>query len=91
MSGKRSNKTCSTRTVTRSVEQAQVLKQVDDSSYVFEDEPDKLTVSYGFGGMPPLSLEIVRAANLAQYEKARLCYVEYRALLEVVVAEIELV
>lgn len=80
-----------TRTVTRSVEQAQALKQVDDSSYVFEDVPDKLTVSYGFGGTPPLNLEIVRAANLAQYEKARLCYVEYRALLQAVAAEIELV
>lgn len=78
-----------TRIITRNVEQAQALKQVDDGSYVFEDVPGKLVVSYGVGGTPPLNLEIIRAANLAQYEKARSCYVEYRALLEAVVAEIE--
>lgn len=77
-----------TRTVTRSVEQAQALKQVDDGSYIREDIPGKLAVSYGYGGAPPLNLEAVRSANLRQYEKARLCYVEYRALLEAVVKEI---
>lgn len=79
-----------TQTVTCHLEQAQVLKQVDDGSYAFEDVPGKLTVSYGFGGTPPLDLKKVRAVNLAQNEKARLCYDEYRALLEAVVAEIEL-
>ena len=78
-----------TRIVTRSVKQAKALKQIDDGSYVFEDVPGKLTVSYGYGGTPPLNLEVVRAANLAQYKKARSCYVEYRALLEAVVVEIE--
>lgn len=80
-----------TRTVTRHVEQAQTLKQVGDGSYAFEGVPGKLIVSYGLGGTPPLNLEKIRAANLAQYEKARLCYDEYRALLEGIVAEIELV
>ena len=46
-------------------------------------------VSYGFGGTPPLDLEAVRAANLCQYEKARSCYVEYRAFLDAAVEEIE--
>lgn len=78
-----------TRIVTRSVKQAQDFKKRDDGSYILEDVPGKLVVSYGHGGTPPLNLEVVRAANLAQYEKARVCYVEYRALLEAVVAEIE--
>ncbi len=78
-----------TRIVKRSVKQAQALKQIDDGSYVVENVPGKLTVSYGYGGTPPLNLEVVRAANLDQYEKARSCYVEYRALLEAVVKEIE--
>jgi hypothetical protein len=78
-----------TRTVTRCVKQAQAFEQVDDGSYVFKDIPGKLAVSYGYGGTPPLELETVRAANLRQCEKARSCYVEYRALLEVAVEEIE--
>lgn len=78
-----------TRTVTRCVKQAQALEQVDDGSYVFKDIQGKLAVSYGFGGTPPLDLETVRAANLGQYEKARSCYIEYRALLEAAVEEIK--
>lgn len=78
-----------TRTVTRCVKQAQALKKVDNGSYVFKDIPSKLAVSYGYGGTPPLDLETVRAANLVQYEKARSCYFEYRALLEETVEEIE--
>lgn len=80
-----------TRTVTRCLKQAQALEQVDDGSYGLKDIPGRLAVSYGFGGTPPLDLEIVRVANLAQYEKARSCYVEYRALLEAAVDDIELV
>ena len=56
-----------------------------------KDIPGKLAVSYGFGGTPPLDLETVRAANISQFEKARSCYIEYRALLEAAVDEIELV
>ena len=80
-----------TRTVTRSVKQAQALEQIDDGSYVLKDIPGKLAVSYGFGGTPPLDLETVRAANISQFEKARSCYIECRALLEAAVDEIELV
>ena len=77
-----------TRTVTRCVKQAQALERAA-GSYVLKDIPGKLAVSYGYGGTPPLDLETVRAANLGQYEKARLCYVEYRALLEAAVEKIE--
>ncbi|GAA6132181.1 hypothetical protein NBRC116187_25410 [Halopseudomonas sabulinigri] len=77
-----------TRTVTRYLEPARALKQVGDGTYVYEILPSELTVSYGIGGMPPLDLEAVFAANLVEYEKARSCYLEYRALLETAVAEI---
>lgn len=78
-----------TRTVTRCVKQAQALEQLDNGSYFLKDIPGKLAVSYGYGGTPPLDLETVRIANLGQYEKARSCYFEYRALLEAAVEEIE--
>ncbi len=77
-----------TRTVTRSLVQAQIHKQNIDGSFGFEDVPGKLAVSYGFGGTPPLNLEAVWAANLIQYNKARLCYVEYRTLLESAIEDI---
>lgn len=78
-----------TRLVTRCLEQAQIFKELDDGSLVIEDVPGKLSVSYGFGGTPPLNLNKVRVANLEQYKKARLCYINFRQLLEAVVAGIE--
>lgn len=78
-----------TRTVTRSVEQATRLEPVEGSRYVSVPVPGKMVVSYGYGGTPSLDLEVVRAANLEQYQVARDCYMRYRSFLEVAVAEIE--
>ena len=77
-----------TRTVKRSVTQFQTIENSEDGSVFFRDVPGKLIVSYSYGGTPPLNLETVRAANLAQFERAHACYSEYRALLEAVVKEI---
>ncbi|MDA8404527.1 MAG: hypothetical protein M0Z56_10085 [Desulfobacteraceae bacterium] len=77
-----------TRTVTRIVKQAQVLEEVAGGGLVLANVPGKVSVSYAYGGTPPLDIETVRVANLGQYEKARLCYIEFRALLEAAVGEI---
>lgn len=77
-----------TRTVRRTVNPAMALKPVEGGCYEKVIVPGKMSVSYGFGGTPPLDLETVRASNLEQYMKARSCYVEYRALLETTVIQI---
>ncbi len=78
-----------TRTVTRQVKQAQELRELGGGGFELADIPGKLAVSYLYGGAPPLDLEAVRVVNLEEYGKARLCYIEYRALLEATVAKIE--
>ena len=77
-----------TRTVTRSIEPATVFEEAESGRFTRVNVPGKVAVSYGFGGTPPLDLETIRAANLAQYQIARSCYIEYRALLETTVAKI---
>ena len=78
-----------TRTVQRSVRQFQTIENSEDGRIILRDVPGKLTVSYSYGGTPPLNLETIRAANLGQFERAHACYSEYRALLEAVVKAIE--
>lgn len=73
----------------RSLVQKQILKENDDGSYDFVDVPGELDVSYGFGGIAPLNLKSVLAANLVEFDKARRCYTEYRKLLESAVKGIE--
>lgn len=77
-----------TRTVTRTVVPAEELVPVSDGTFKAAPVPGKMTVSYGFGGMPPLNLEKVRITNLEQFELARTCYLEYRQLLESAVSKI---
>lgn len=76
------------RTVTRLVEPALKLEEVESGGFVQVNVPGKMTVSYGYGGTLPLDLEIVRSANLVQYQKARSCFAHYFKLLEATVAKI---
>ncbi|WP_273022832.1 hypothetical protein [Rheinheimera sp.] len=78
-----------TRTVKRSIENAQAPRELEDGTIVFEDIPGKLAVCYSFGGTPPLDIERVRLVNIEQYKLAYKCYTEYLALLTATVNGIE--
>lgn len=71
-----------TQTVTRSVFQATQMKEQSDGTYRDEPIPGKLSVSYGFGGTPPIDLEETWQLNLKQYQLARACYSQYFELLK---------
>jgi hypothetical protein len=57
------------------------MKEQDDGTWIDQPIPNKLSVSYGFGGTLPLDMEEARIANLEQYELAHSCYANYRKLL----------
>lgn len=80
-----------TRTVTRDVLPLEKLVQASDETFQVIAVSGAMTVSYGFGGMPPLDLENARIANLEQFELACVCYSEYRQLLELAVSKIPIV
>lgn len=77
-----------TRMVTRSVSPAYKFEYQLNSTINEVPLLGKMSVSYGFGGTPPLDLEKVRIANLEQFKLAHICYLEYRQLLESVVSKI---
>lgn len=70
-----------TRAVVRSVKQATTMSEQADGTYLPTPIPEKMSVSYEFGGMQPLNMEEARVANLEQYQRARDCFVKYRDLL----------
>lgn len=70
-----------TNTVTRSIVQATVLQEQPDKTFQLIDVPGKINVQYGFGGTEPLDMVEALKANRDQYERARLCYIEYRKML----------
>lgn len=50
-----------------------------------------VSVSYGFGGTPPLDMEAARTVNLEQYQRARMCYLSYRNVLAAALASMPFV
>lgn len=77
-----------TRTVTRKVEPKKELKDIGGGRYEEVLVPGKIAVGYDFGGTAPLDLEEARVLNLEQFNVARSCYLQYRALLENISANI---
>ncbi|MCK4151998.1 hypothetical protein [Ralstonia pseudosolanacearum] len=66
-----------TNIVVRRVVPATKLVEQENGFYKEEVIPNRQQVSYGFGGLPPLPLREVFAANLAESEKARTCFMSY--------------
>jgi hypothetical protein len=77
-----------TRAVVRSVIPATRMKKQSDGRFRPIPIPGKMSVSYGFGGTPPLDLEDARTANLDQYSRARTCYERYRHVLGIGMARL---
>lgn len=75
-----------TKLVTREVRPATTLEPVGDGTHKLVEIPDKYSVSYGFGGTPPLQMDSIIDANRAEFAKARHCFNEYTQLLESVLA-----
>lgn len=69
-----------TRAVKRQAHQAEELLPFGNSMYEMTKVPGKVQVSYGFGGTPPLDLEMARRLNLEQFYAARDCYAKYLSL-----------
>ncbi|MFM4711687.1 hypothetical protein ACEUEC_10105 [Aeromonas veronii] len=80
-----------TQVVTRSVVQATDLIEQPDGTYLDEPIHGKISISYGFGGTPPIDLEEAWMSNLKQYQLALTCYNQYFKLLKSKVACIETV
>jgi len=67
--------------VVRRVVPATILIEQEKGFYKEEVIPNRLQVSYGFGGSPPLPLREVFAANLAESQRAQACFISYVNLL----------
>lgn len=67
-----------TRAVVRSVVQATEMTEQADGTFKATPISGKMSVSYGFGGTPPLDMERARTVNLEQFQRARICYLSYR-------------
>lgn len=63
--------------VVRELGQASELVQQASGSFNEEKVPGAQSVSYGFGGTPPLSMRTVFTGNLEEFEKARACFSFY--------------
>jgi hypothetical protein len=77
-----------TRTVTRTVQQATRLEQGSDGFFRQVLIPGKMCVTYGFGGTLPLDLDAVLIENERQLKLARDCYEKYLTVLKIAVAAI---
>lgn len=66
-----------TRMVVRTVVPATTMVRQQNGSFNDEPVPGKQAVSYGFGGTPPLPMQDVFAANLAEFANARACFAAY--------------
>jgi hypothetical protein len=70
-----------TNTVTRSIVQATELLEQPDKTFQLVPIPGKFNVQYGIGGTEPLDMFEALKANRNQFDRAKLCYFEYRKML----------
>jgi hypothetical protein len=80
-----------TRVVTRTVVPATEMVQQPNGTFMRSPMPGKVSVSYGFGGTPPLDMDKAQAANFDQHLRARSCFECYRSLLAGAMATLPLV
>ncbi len=81
-----------TKFVTRSVRQATQMERKPDGTYKDRPVPGKMSVSYSFGGTPPIDIKLAQVSNTEQYMRARASYQRYRELLlEVAMSSMPLV
>jgi len=70
-----------THIVTRACVQATRLEEQPDKTFIVVPVPGKMSTSYGYGGMQPLSMLVAWETNRAQFELARDAFDTYVALL----------
>lgn len=68
--------------VTRSMVRRSFLVEQPDGTFVVEFDPERTCVSYGFGGIPPLSLRETYSANFEQFELALQVHTIYQKLIQ---------
>lgn len=68
--------------VTRSVEPWQEIVEQGDGTLQLVDSPDRKSISYSFGGTPPLELKETYRANLREHDLARSALEAYCTLLD---------
>lgn len=68
--------------VTRSIVPRSFMVEQPDGTFKVELDTQKKSVSYGFGGIPPLSLKGIYAANLEQFEAALKVHKTYERLIQ---------
>lgn len=76
-----------TNTVTRSVVQANELQEQPDGTFQPMDIPGRMSVQYAIGGTEPLNMVDALTANREQYERAKHCYISYRKMLSLGLAQ----
>ena len=77
-----------TNTVVRRIVPATKLVEHENGLYKVEVIPNKRQVSYGFGGLLPLPLRGVFAANLAESKIAQACFISYVDMLNRAIEDI---
>jgi len=66
-----------TKLLKRSIIETEELVDNGDRTFQLRKIPGKLSVTYGFGGTPPLDLNQARTLNLTEFKQALSCYARY--------------
>lgn len=74
--------------VTRSIVPSSFMVEQPDGTLKVEFDPEKRCVSYGFGGIPPLSLREMYVANFEQFELALELHRTYELLIQEFIREL---
>lgn len=75
-------------TVRRSIVPSSSTVEQPDGSFKVALDPEKECVSYGFGGIPPLSLKEMYATNFEQFELALAVHRIYESLIQEFIQEL---
>ena len=67
--------------VVRECGQKTMMEKQPDGRFIDVPVPGETAVRYGYGGTPALGMQEARAANLAQFEAAKRCFLAYVELL----------
>lgn len=77
-----------TNLVSRYFKQTTKLEPIGDGSWKEVEIPGSLSLVYGYGGTPPMSMQKIIEANRVEFKKAVNCFKEYIRLIDIVVSDL---
>jgi hypothetical protein len=77
-----------TNLVSRYFKQTTKLEPIGNGSFEEIYIPESLSLVYGYGGTPPMSMQKIIEANRAEFEKAVNCFNKYIQLIDIVILDL---